>query len=86
MKRNVSTDYRKYFLSEFELFDGDHFITFNIVDIDTARNQITVAISNEGRISQDTFDLMTNDNGLYFEYGLYQEKIAVDDFNAIEED
>ncbi len=41
-----SDEFRKrLYLSEFEFFDGDEFITFNIVDINTDRNQITVAVS-----------------------------------------
>ena len=38
MENEVSkiTDFRKkYYLSEFQLFDGEEFITFNIVDINT---------------------------------------------------
>ena len=36
MKTNVSnfTEFREYYLSEFELYDGEAFITFNIVGID----------------------------------------------------
>lgn len=36
MKTNVSnfTEFRKYYLSEFELYDGEAFITFNLVGID----------------------------------------------------
>jgi len=45
MKATVSQtqDYRRYYLSEFELFGGDHYITFNIVDANTDSNEITVA-------------------------------------------
>ena len=43
-------------MSEFELFDGDHYVTFNIIDINAVRNEITVAVSNEGKISICTFD------------------------------
>lgn len=42
---------------EYEFFDGDHFITFDIIDVDEENEQITVAISNQGRITQDTFPL-----------------------------
>ena len=36
MKTNVSnfTEFRAYYLSEFELYDGEAFIPFNIVGID----------------------------------------------------
>ena len=82
-----SDEFRKrLYLSEFEFFDGDEFITFNIVDINTDRNQITVAVTNTGKISVITYDLMTDDDGkLYFEYGHFYERIAVADFEEAEE-
>ena len=80
-KIEKSMEFRKYYLSEFQLHDGEVFITFNIVAIDTSKNEITVAISNRGRISVTTYDLLTDSNGfLYFEYGIDYEKINIDDF------
>ncbi len=76
-----SMEFKKYYLSEFQFHDGEVFITFNIVAIDTSKNEITVAISNRGRISVTTYDLLTDSNGfLYFEYGIDYEKINIDDF------
>jgi len=82
----ASKMHRKYYMSEFSLYDGDHNITFNIVEIDTVKNEIIVAVSNEGRISVCTFDLKLDGKRLYFEYGVMCEKIAVDDFEHIEEE
>jgi hypothetical protein len=76
-------EYRKYYLCEFVLYDGDHDITFNIVDIDTGKKEITVAITDEGKISVRSFDLKVNNGRLYFEYGVMLNKIAVDDFEQI---
>ena len=74
-------EFKKYYLSEFQLHDGEVFITFNIVAIDTSKNEFTVAISNRGRISITPYDLLTDSNGfLYFEYGIDYEKINIDDF------
>ena len=86
---NCETEnFQRYYLSEFELFDGDHFITFNIVELDDNK-KITVAISNQGKISVVTYDLL-NDNGrCYFEYELndiMSEEIDVDDFEQVEEE
>ena len=76
-----SMEFKKYYLSEFQLYDGEVYVTFNIVSIDTNKNEITVAISNRGRISVTTYDLLTDSNGfLYFEYGIDYEKINIDDF------
>lgn len=76
---------RKLYLSEFSYFDGEYDVTFNIVDVDFDRKQITVAISRCGKITQDTFDLLRDKNGgLYFEYGkFYENKISIDDFEEV---
>ena len=57
MKKKIkkSMEFRKYYLSEFQLYDGEVYVTFNIVAINTDKNEITVAISNRGRISVTTY-------------------------------
>ena len=77
---------RKFNLSEFSYFDGEYDVTFNIVDVDFDRQQITVAISRCGKIMQDTFDLVKDANGnLYFEYGkFYENKISLNDFEEVD--
>ena len=83
MKNQVSnfTEFRKYYLSEYELYDGECFITFNLVGVDLDRNEIQVAVSDRGRISVITYDLMTDKNGrLYFEYGVMFKRVYLDDF------
>ena len=83
-KIEKSMEFRKYYLSEFQLHDGEVFITFNIVAIDTNKNEITVAVSNRGRISVTTYDLLTDNNGyLYFEYGVDYEKISLNEFEEV---
>ncbi|PWM75995.1 MAG: hypothetical protein DBX59_00165 [Bacillota bacterium] len=83
MKTKVSKipEYREYYLSEFQLYDGECFITFNIVGIDLDRNEIQAAVTNRGKISIVTYDLMTEKDGrLYFEYGVMYERLHLDDF------
>ena len=85
MKKKVQrkSEIRKYYLSEFQLYDGEAFVTFNIIAIDTSKNETTVAVSNRGRISVTTYDLLTDSDGsLYFEYGIDYEKIRIDDFEV----
>ena len=83
-KNEKSMEFRKYYLSEFQLYDGEVYVTFNIVAINTNKNEITVAISNRGRISVTTYDLLTDNNGsFYFEYGVDYEKINVSDFEGV---
>ena len=81
-KIEKSMEFRKYYLSEFQFHDGEVFITFNIVAISTDKNEITVAISNRGRISVTTYDLLTDGNGYFFEYGVDYERINVSDFEG----
>ena len=47
MEKAVSKipEFRQYYLSEFEFFDGDEFITFNIVGINVTKNTVAIAVS-----------------------------------------
>ena len=77
-------DSRKYYLKEFQFFDGECDITLNIVDINFNRKTITVAITDRGKISVSEYDLIQDKNGdYYFEFGCTFNKIAVDDFETI---
>lgn len=69
-------------MNEYSYFNGDHFITFYIIEVDEDNSKITLAINDEGKIKQDTFDLLTDRLGnQYFKYGLFDEvKIQLDDF------
>ena len=78
-------DNKRYYLSEFSFDDGDREITFNIVGFDTAGKEITVAVSDEGRISVCGFDLKSDGGRLFFEYGVMCDKIALDDFEHVGE-
>ena len=83
MKKEIAqNESRKYYLSEFELYDGEAFITFNIVSIE--KREIAVAVTDRGKISVVTYNLFTDKNGkLYFEYGCMFEKVNIDDFMEI---
>lgn len=83
MEKGVSLAYefKRYYLAEFEFFDGAEFVTFNIVGIDVAKNEITVAVTDRGKISVIIYEVMEDEDGdLYFEYGVMFKKIYVDDF------
>jgi len=83
VKRNFSTEY----MSEFSIWNGENFVTFNIIELNEDRQTITVEVSDAGRLSPCTFDLVWDDKrGLCFEYGVTEERIAVKDFEQIEED
>ena len=76
---------KKYYLSEFKLYDGEEFITFNIVDINTEKKEITVAVTDRGKISVITYELLTDGDRFYFEYGVYEEQLDIDEFESLEE-
>ena len=73
----------KFYLKEFQFFDGENTVVFNIVAV--AENKITIAVTKCGKISVSDYDLYTDENGLYFEYGIAgQEHIHIDDFEEAE--
>ena len=76
---------KKYYLKEFEYFDGESFITFNIVSINFERKTIEVAVTDRGKISVIEYDLRQDGKGdFYFEFGPSYERITVDDFEEVQ--
>ena len=73
----------KFYLKEFQFFDGENTVVFNIVAVE--ENKITIAVTKCGKISVSDYDLFTDENGLYFEYGITgQEHIHIDEFEEAE--
>lgn len=72
------------YMKEFQHFDGDHNITFNLIEVNTDNCTVTVAISNQGKLTQETVELREENGWLYFEYGVMNEKIFIDDFEDVE--
>ena len=73
----------KFYLKEFQFFDGENTVIFNIVAV--KENKITIAVTKCGKISVSDYDLYTDENGLYFEYGIAgQEHIHIDEFEEAE--
>ena len=75
---------RSYYLKEFSLFDGENDIIFNILDVNTEKMVITVAVTRMGKIFVTEYDLkLDKENNLYFQYGVEFTKINVEDFETI---
>lgn len=72
----------KLYMKEFEYFDGENFVTFNIVDMKD--ETITVAVTNQGKISYLDYDLLKDEKGLYFEYGRTYARININDFEEVD--
>ena len=47
---------KNYYLKEFSLFDGEYDITFNILDVNTDKMIITVAVTKAGKIFVTEYD------------------------------
>ena len=76
----------KFYLHEFKLFDGEEYITFNIVALNESKKEILVAVTNRGRITQVTYDLFGDENGYYFEYGCDYTKVKIEDFKEVKDE
>lgn len=76
-------------MMELDFYNGDYFIIFDVIEINDEKQTITVAISNQGRISQDTFQLLEDskfgklEESRYFEYGVNFDKIYIDYFISL---
>ncbi len=76
-----SCEAEKGYLSEFDFFDGDDFVTFNIIGYSTDQSEILVAVTDRGKISLVTYDILIDKTGRqYFEYGSMFDRIYIDDF------
>ena len=69
-------------LKEYQHYDGEAFITFNIISL--KQSFVTLAITNRGKISIVDYDIYLNNHGEYFEYGPLNEKIYLEEFEIME--
>ena len=75
---------KNYYLKEFSLFDGEYDVTFNILDVNTDKMTITVAVTKAGKIIVTEYDLKRDrEQDLYFQYGIENTKVNVNDFEKI---
>jgi len=75
---------KKLYMREFEFFDGDGIVTLNIVDFNEYSKEINVAVTRQGKISVLTYPLYEDEDGWFFEYGPWEERINVNDFEEVE--
>lgn len=68
-------------MAEYQHFDGETYITFNIVF--ATDNEVQIAVTNRGKISVLTYDLYKDKNGEYFEYGYNYDRIYIEDFEVM---
>ena len=83
---NTKEEIKNYYLKEFSLFDGEFDITFNILVVNTDKMTITVAVTKAGKIFVTEYDLKRDrEQDLYFQYGIENTKVNVNDFEKIED-
>ena len=73
----------KIYMKEFQYWNGERFITFNMLDLSDMK--VKVAVVNEGKISVYEYDLFEDENGLYFEYGVNYTRINIKDFEEVDD-
>ena len=79
--QNVTQQAMPLYNSEYRLFDGEEFVTFNFLDMNADKNTVTVAVTRQGRISVMDLNLMTDEkDDLYFEFGTECQKVDLDYF------
>ncbi len=82
--KTEENEIKNYYLKEFSLFDGEYDVTFNILDVNTDKMTITVAITKAGKISVIVYDLKRDrEQDLYFQYGIENTQVNVNDFETI---
>lgn len=74
----------EFYMKEYRHFNGDYNVIFNLIEVNTDNHIVTVAINNLGKITQKTVELRTENDALYFEYGVMNNKIYIDDFVNVE--
>lgn len=66
---------------ELEYYDGECFITFNLLNVSSEKPEAEIAVSDRGRISVLTYDLFQDTNGdFYFEFKNAYNKIYLKNF------
>ena len=68
-------------MAEYQHFDGETYITFNIVY--ATEKEVQLAVTNRGKISVLTYDLYEDENGEYFEYGADYYRIYIEHFEVM---
>ena len=68
-------------MAEYKHFDGEDFVTFDILSVNAEKKEVEVAITNRGKITVTSFEILTDNAGeLYFEYSCMSDRIYLHDF------
>ena len=76
------SQYKEYYMSEYDFFDGEYHCIFNILEI--KENYVICSLNKAGKFSVQEYDLyLDKENNLYFEYGPDFNKIYIEDFENL---
>ncbi len=73
----------EYYMKEYRHFNGDYNVIFNLIEVNTENKTATVAINNLGKLTQETVELRGKNDNPYFEYGVMNDKIYIDEFEFV---
>lgn len=73
----------KYYMKEYRHFNGDYNVIFNLIEVNTESMIATVAVNNLGKLTQETVELRGVNDNPYFEYGIMNDKIYIDEFEIV---
>lgn len=73
----------EYYMKEYWHFNGDYNVIFNLIEVNKENRTATVAINNLGKLTQETVELRGEKGTPYFEYGVMNDKIYIDEFEFV---
>ena len=81
---NKPYDLTDYADSSYDYFDGDDFITFDIIAVGEEENFVFVAVSNRGKITTEAYNLEFDKNYQpFFYFGSPEQKIYLHNFKEV---
>ena len=73
----------KYYMSEYDFFDGEYHCIFNILEI--KENYVICSLNKAGKLFVQEYDLyLDKENNLFFEYGPDFERIYIKNFENLD--
>ena len=77
---NIIED-RDYRFMQYDYYDGENYSFFDIIEVNSDNETITVMLSYLGKLAMRTFELYEDENeDIFFEYGPCFEKIYLEQF------
>ena len=73
----------EYYMKEYYHFNCDYNVIFNLIEVNTESMIATVAVNNLGKLTQETVELRGVNDNPYFEYGIMNDKIYIDEFEIV---